>query len=87
LPRGSPPTDEENNVARQIKLTRDERIVLKQAIDNGGSLMDVQLDVMNPRFVSDKLVHRGLLTEDGDITSEGLRAMAENRQTQPKAVR
>lgn len=75
-------------MARRIKLTRDERIVLKSAIDNHGHVPDDVPGVAEWKAdqIVEKLRHRGLL-HIISITDEGIRAMAEHRQTTPKEVR
>jgi hypothetical protein len=71
-------------MARQIKLTRDERIVLDSIINQTTFTMS------NRAFqhTLDKLRNRRLITgdlSDGlDATDDGRRAMRENRQTKPK---
>ena len=78
-------------MARQIKLTKNERIVLQAIIDDGGSLRRPYDDVdsltsYDVGRVLTKLDHRGLVGAGLAITAEGLRAMAENRQTKPKGA-
>lgn len=72
-------------MARQIKLTRDERIALNEAIDSDGQfdMLDSEISAFKVEQLVVKLQHRGLLN-GMRITDEGRRAMAEARQTKPK---
>lgn len=73
-------------MARRITLTRDERIVLAAAIEDGGHIRRLphKVPVIDLGRITTKLEHRGLIDCMGHITDDGHRAYSEARKTQPK---